>query len=85
MNEEHIQLVKNKLVELNPLGERAKLISDLNDYETEAVDILFHLNKSDSRDRVGKIIRTVFEQAFNLDLKKQDCLELTELVMKLKR
>jgi len=41
MNEEHIKKVKRLLTSWNPLGERAIQISDLNEYETEAVDILF--------------------------------------------
>ena len=85
MSDEHIQLLKSKLVELNPLGERANTILDLNDYQTETVDILFHVNKKDSRIRTEKIIRSVFEQAFYLELNEQDCKELTELVMKLKK
>ena len=43
MNEEHIRKVKRLLTSWNPLGERSNQISDLNEYETEAVDILFHI------------------------------------------
>jgi hypothetical protein len=85
MNEEHIRLLKEKLIELNPLGEKAKLISDLNDYETEAIDILSEIEKRDSRKRVQKIVRTMLEEAFNFDLKEEDCIEITELLMVVKR
>lgn len=85
MDEKKIELLKNKLSELNPLGENAKTINDLNNYEIEAFDILFHVNKKDSRKRVEKMIQSVFEQAFSEDLNDQDCTEITDLVMILKR
>ena len=44
MNEEHIQKIKEILTQWNPLGEQANQISDLNDYETEAVDIIFNID-----------------------------------------
>jgi hypothetical protein len=85
MKQEHIDKLKEKLVQLNPLGENSKLIPDLNDYETEAIDILFYIEKKDSRKRVEKIVREVIEQAFDVDLKESDCNEITELIMILKR
>jgi hypothetical protein len=45
MNEEHIRKVKKLLTEWNPLGDQANQILDLNNYDTEATDILFHVGK----------------------------------------
>lgn len=45
MDEQHIEKVKLLLTEWNPLGEKASQITDLENYETEAIDILFYINK----------------------------------------
>ncbi|OQA95656.1 MAG: hypothetical protein BWY22_02103 [Bacteroidetes bacterium ADurb.Bin217] len=45
MTQLQIDKVKKILIEWNPLGNRAKEISDLNNYETEAIDILFFFDK----------------------------------------
>ena len=60
MNEEHIARVKELLIEWNPLGEKSILIEDLNGYEIEATDILFHIEKRHSLTQINKIICTIF-------------------------
>ncbi len=45
MDEKQIEEVKQILTSWNPLGTRANQVSDLANYETEAIDILFHLDK----------------------------------------
>ena len=45
MKKKHIERLKNILGEWNPLGDMASQISDLEYYETEVMDILFHINK----------------------------------------
>lgn len=45
MDDELIEKVKLILTEWNPLGDQASQIDDLDNYETEAIDILFYLNK----------------------------------------
>lgn len=52
----------------NPLGERANQISDLNENETEAVDISFHIDKHHSIIRISNLTKTVLEQAFGLEI-----------------
>jgi len=71
MDEEQIKKVQEILMNWNPLGDRASEIEDLNDYETEAVDILFHIDKKSSVDRINKMMTTVIYQAFGVyhDLK----------------
>ena len=52
IKEEHIQALKDKLVKWNPLCETGKFIPDLNDYETEAIDILFEADKKDEKNNI---------------------------------
>ena len=80
MDEEHIQKIKEILTQWNPLGEQAKQISDLNDYETEAVDIIFNIDievdfkkTKDPSKRVLIIVKEVLNEAFNLWLTDKDC------------
>jgi len=68
MNEKHIKKLKVILNEWNPLGDMASQISDLDDYETEATDILFHTNKKNTVEQISKIIKAVLEQAFGINV-----------------
>ena len=54
------------LTEWNPLGARAATVEDLNDYETEAWDILWTMNLHG--DTVKKAVTVVLQQAFNIEL-----------------
>lgn len=54
MNKKHIKRLKDILSEWNPLGDRATQINDLENYETEATDILFHINKKNSVEQISK-------------------------------
>ena len=80
MNEEHIEKIKEILNGWNPLAEKANQISDLNEYNTEAVDILFHINTEinfkntkESQVRIRNIVKEVLNQAFDLYLTDKDC------------
>ena len=68
MDEEHIEKIKQILTDWNPLGERAKQVSDLNNYETEAIDILFYIDKKSSSNYINKIMVEIITEAFNVDL-----------------
>jgi len=68
ISENQIEKVKQLLTEWNPLGERSVEISDLNNYETEAVDILFLLNKKSSVAYINKLMVKVLAEAFNLEI-----------------
>lgn len=72
MNKKHIEILKDILSQWNPLGDMADQISDLENYETEATDILFHINKKNSVEQISKMIGAVLGQAFgiNVDDKK---------------
>ncbi len=43
ITEEQIRKTMDLLTTWNPLGDRAMTIGDLDNYRTEAIDILFHL------------------------------------------
>ena len=73
MDEITIEKVKEILTQWNPLGERAGLIEDLNEYQTEAIDILFNLNSSNSLSEATNVVQTVLNQAFDLELTREDC------------
>ena len=87
MNEEHIRKVKEILIQWNPLREQSGNISDLNDYETEAVDIISHINTeihfkktNNPKKRVQIIIKEVLNEAFNLWLTDKDCEQASESI-----
>lgn len=72
MDEKLIEKLKLLLTEWNPLGEQASQISDLENYETEAIDILFYLDKKSSINYINKIMVEVLSQAFGLDLELEE-------------
>jgi len=70
------------LLKWNPLGVNKEDIKDLNDYETEANDILFHIKtdfhfpkKGNPLTRTQRIIKEVLNEAFNLSLSDDDCID----------
>jgi hypothetical protein len=74
MNKIHIERLKHILSEWNPLGEQASQISDLENYEIEATDILFHINKKNSAEQISKMIKTVLGQAFGIEVDNEKSL-----------
>ena len=76
MNKKHIERIKDILSEWNPLGDMASQISDLDNYETEATDILFHINKKNSVEQISKMIKSVLEQAFDINVDNEKSLEV---------
>ncbi|SNZ00976.1 DUF1871 family protein [Flagellimonas pacifica] len=80
MNEEHIVKVQALLTEWNPLGSQSAQISDLNNYEIEATDILFHIKKNNTVDQISKMITTVLNQAFGIHVEPVKCKIIAEQV-----
>ncbi len=80
MNEEHIVKVQALLTEWNPLGNQSAQISDLNNYEIEATDILFHIKKNNTVDQISKMITTVLNQAFGIHVEPVKCKIIAEQV-----
>ena len=66
MNEDHINKIKQILTDWNPLGEKASQIEDLENYETEAIDILFYIDRKTSTDRINRIMTQVLSEAFGV-------------------
>jgi hypothetical protein len=66
MNEDYINKVKQLLLNWNPLGDKSKQIADLDNYNTEAIDILWHIDKKSSIDRINKITAQVLSEAFGI-------------------
>ena len=90
MKQENIEKIKSILKHWNPLGNRKDSISDLNDYETEALDIIFNLEidydfpeKSISKNQLSIIIKEVLNQAFNLHLTNSDCEDCSTQILKI--
>lgn len=67
------QKAKKVLAEWNPLGHEASSIEDLNEYDTEAKDILFQFSLSGPRCDAPRIVQIVLNQAFGLSLTRHEC------------
>ncbi|GAA3624193.1 DUF1871 family protein [Flavivirga jejuensis] len=80
MNKRHIEKLKDMLSEWNPLGEQANQISDLDNYDIEATDILFHIDKKNSVEQISKMVRSVLEQAFDIDVETKKSLEIANKI-----
>lgn len=75
-----IEKIKSVLTKWNPLGENANNIKDLDNYNTEANDIYFHIvteihfaKSNNPLKRTQIIIKEVLNEAFNLWLSDKDC------------
>lgn len=74
--------VKTILTDWNPLGSLAEQYDDLNNYETEANDILFYIEsgidfpkRGNEQKRIQKIVKELFNETFNLWLTDEECKE----------
>lgn len=82
MEEETIKAVMEILTEWNPLGERASQIKDLENYKTEAVDILMALSLFQNS-HPADLIRSVLNQAFDLSLTSKECKKVASKITKI--
>ena len=80
MNKEHIAKVKVLLTQWNPLGNNSAQISDLNNYEIEATDILWHIKKKNTVDQISKMIDSVLNQAFGIHVDPVKCKIIAEQI-----
>ncbi len=60
----------------NPLGDKAKTIRDLDNYRTEAIDILFNLQMAGPNASAARIVQKVLSQAFDLSLTLEECVDV---------
>ena len=73
--DEQIEKVMHLLTKWNPLGDMATAVRDLNNYRTEAIDILFNIGMPGSPANLAKILRSVLNEVFGRDLSLYDCLD----------
>jgi len=80
MEDEILNKVKHVLNDWNPLGENASKIEDLNEYETEASDILFYIDLEitsrrpvEVKKQIQKFVKEILTEAFNIDLTNEEC------------
>ena len=69
------------LTKWNPLGDRAAEITDLDDYRTEAQDILFHISIGLSGKSPAELVQSVLNSAFSLSLTLDECREPAQQIM----
>jgi hypothetical protein len=74
--EEKIRKTMDLLTTWNPLGDKAKTIRDLDNYRTEAIDILFNLQLADPSANPARIVQKVLNQAFDLSLSLEECADV---------
>ncbi len=72
MSQHHITEVQKILTDWNPLGERSTQIHDLDNYRTEAVDIIFHARNRRTLEELTSMIQTILFQAFELETNESD-------------
>lgn len=91
MNDEQIKRVTKILTDWNPIGDRSRKILDETGYETEAVDILYHIESDlffkktkDTEKRVLRIVRELLNEAFSLSLTDKECKEHASAIHKIK-
>jgi hypothetical protein len=81
--EKHIQKVMQLLVAWNPLGDRMNSIEQLDDYRTEAIDILFHLSLKGPNASPARIVQDVLNEAFDLSLSLEECMDVGRKISRL--
>ena len=79
-SDEQLEEIAQVLEDWDPLGNKAKSVTDLDGYRTEAEDIAFGPNIVESETNVAERISDVLYEAFDLDLSIDDCLEAAELI-----
>ena len=79
--EDHIQKVMGLLTAWNPLGDKADNVKDLDNYRSEAIDILFTLDLEGFKSTPTRIIRDVLNQTFDLSLSLEECMDIGRKIL----
>ena len=66
-----------------PLGDRVNSIEQLDDYRTEAIDILFHLSLNGPNASPARIVQDVLNEAFDLSLSLEECMDVGRKISRL--
>ena len=87
MEQEIIDQVKLVLNTWNPLGKNAIKIKDLNEYETEAIDILFFIETEitskrpvEVKKKIQRLINEIISESFRIDLDNEECSKAAEKI-----
>ncbi len=72
------------LTNWNPLGDRASTIKDLDNYRTEAIDILFHMDSGFTSSDPSVVVKDILNQAFDLTLSREECSKVANEIVKMK-
>ena len=87
MEQEIIDQVKLVLNTWNPLGKNAKKIKDLNNYETEVIDILFFIETEitstrpvEVKKKIQKILYEIISETFFINLNAEECSQAAEKI-----
>ena len=83
--EEKIRKTMDLLTTWNPLGDKTKTIWDLDNYRTEATDILFNLQLADASANPARIVQNILNQAFDLSLSLEECADVGREIQELVR
>ena len=75
MEEILIQEVMKVLADWNPLDEDASDIPDLDNYRTEAIDILANidLENANNTPKISTVIKNILNEAFDMFLTRDEC------------
>ena len=79
-SDEQLEEIAQVLKDWNPLGDKAKSVTDLDGYSTEAEGIAFGLAIAESKTNIAEMISDVLDEAFDLNLPIDDCLEAAKLI-----
>ena len=74
MDPKQIEAVMRILSVWNPLRSAETVVPDLDNFRTEAIDIIAEVGFSPTtQSKVATAVRQVFNQAFELSLTKEEC------------
>jgi len=86
-DDEIVKEIMKILLEWNPLGSSAKNLPDLDNYEPEANDIFYFYDDDlqfprykDKKTKVLKVVKTIINETFNLNLTEDDCKKPSEKI-----
>ena len=87
MEEKKIQEVMNVITEWDPLCDEAFDIPDLDNYRTEAIDILFHIDfqNANTEEKVITLLKNILNEAFDLILSREDCIQTGKKIYEIVR
>ncbi len=81
--DEQIESIMEILTKWNPLGDGAEAVTDLDNYRTEATDILAEIDMSLWNESAQTIVKEVLNQAFGLSLTRAECKQPAREIQKI--